>query len=203
VLFPKTGHSFRITSPQDQDLISAALSTDRFITVVLLKETEKPVSGDPPIHEIGTLSYIFEMNKDKAGVPVVSVIGLEKVMINEAVHELSYRTGAMTIIKDVDSLPSQESQRKKLIDTFSEFLHVSRAEMETTLLHNPLINNEMLTNIVSSLIPIPVSERQKLLELPDIGLRLEVVCQYLEKEIAAENPASPLKDALPLPPDWN
>ncbi|NQU67739.1 MAG: hypothetical protein HQ510_07345 [Candidatus Marinimicrobia bacterium] len=61
----------------------------------------------------------------------------------------------------------------------------------------------MITNIIASLIWIPVHEQQKLLELPDISLRLNVVCQYLEKEIEKEEPSSLLKESLPIPPDWN
>jgi len=203
VMFPKTGHMFAITNINDITMVKKILETDNFMTVVLEKrETNPRLKGYPPIYKIGTLVHIFESETLKDGSININVIGLEKVEINEAMHDLAYRTGAMTVIKDVVSSPDL-GEKKKLLDTFSEFLHVSKTDMETSLLNNPLINKEMITNIIASLLGIPLEEQQKLLELPDISLRLNVVCQYLEKEIEKEEPASLLKGSLPLPADWN
>ncbi|NQU67742.1 MAG: LON peptidase substrate-binding domain-containing protein [Candidatus Marinimicrobia bacterium] len=203
VMFPKTGHMFTITDSNDLLMIKKILDTDQFLTVVLANnEVKSMAKGYPALYEVGTLVYIFDSEVKSSGKIIINVIGLEKVEINEAMHDLPYRTGAMTIIKDVISSP-EITEKKRILDIFSEFLHVSKTDMEASLLNNPLINKEMITNIIASLISIPVHEQQKLLELPDISLRLNVVCQYLEKEIEKEEPSTLLKESLPIPPDWN
>ncbi len=203
VMFPKTGHMFTITDSNDLLMVKKILDTDQYLTVVLANNDVKPMSkGYPALYEVGTLVYVFDSEVKSSGKIIINVIGLEKVEINEAMHDLPYRTGAMTIIKDVMSSP-EITEKKRILDIFSEFLHVSKTDMEASLLNNPLINKEMITNIIASLISIPVHEQQKLLELPDISLRLNVVCQYLEKEIEKEEPSSLLKESLPIPPDWN
>lgn len=194
---------FSIRENNDLIMIKRVLETDKFMTVVLADQKAKPIKNRvPAIYKIGTLVYVFDSEKKSKDEFIINVIGMEKVEINEAMHELPYRTGAMTIIKDMTSSPDI-AEKKRLLNIFSEFLHVSKTEMETNLLNNKLINKEMITNIIASLISIPFDEQQKLLELPDISLRLNVICQYLEKEIEKEEPSTLLKGTLPIPPDWN
>nr|MBC8479285.1 hypothetical protein [FCB group bacterium] len=62
---------------------------------------------------------------------------------------------------------------------------------------------EMLTNLICAVMPIASVEQQKMLELPDVGLRNDILRRFIEKEIAAETKYDVLKPVFPLPPDWN
>jgi hypothetical protein len=50
---------------------------------------------------------------------------------------------------------------------------------------------------------IPWREQQKLLELPDISLRLEVLCQLIEREVAAERGIDEFNQLLPIDLKFN
>ncbi len=50
---------------------------------------------------------------------------------------------------------------------------------------------------------IPWREQQKLLELPDISLRLEVLCQLIEREVDAERGIDKFKNFNPIDPKLN
>jgi len=204
VMFPKTGHAFHIFEPRYIDMVRSSLASDRFITMTLLKEgSGNRGSEDPPIHTIGTLSYLFDSKKLPNGDYNIMLMGLNKVLINEADRTYTYRRGAMTIVDEIEHWPEEGEDRQRLLQIFSRFLELSNTEPRLKLFDNPIIDSQMLTNLISALLPIPPSEQQKLLELPDVSLRLNVVYQYLEKEIEAEHRIEELKDILPIPPDWN
>jgi len=204
VLFPKTGHQFRIFEPRYKDMIKDALDSQRLITMALLKPGwEDDYEGDPPIYNVGTLSYLFKSKDLDNGEYNIMLMGLEKVIINEATKIHSYRRGAMTVIQDNVSWSSELEDRDRLVGLFSEFLELSKSNPKDNLFDNPAINTQMLTNLICSIIPIPIPEQQKLLELPDTGLRLDILIQYIQSLIETETQIDELKDILPLPEDWN
>ena len=45
----------------------------------------------------------------------------------------------------------------------------------------------MLVNVISSMVPMNIYEKQKLLELDDISLRLELTIRFIESEIQNQN----------------
>ena len=45
----------------------------------------------------------------------------------------------------------------------------------------------MLTNLACLTLPLSSSDKQKLIELSDIELRLDVLCQYMDSELKAES----------------
>jgi hypothetical protein len=52
-------------------------------------------------------------------------------------------------------------------------------------------------------LPIPWEEQQKLLELPDVALRLDVVCQFMDSESNAERNIEKFNQIIPIDPKWN
>ena len=61
----------------------------------------------------------------------------------------------------------------------------------------------MMVNMICQAIPIPWGEQQKLLELPDISLRLEVLCQFIDSEVATERGIDKFKNFNPIDPKLN
>lgn len=204
VLFPKTGHSFHIFEQRYKEMIKDALASDRFITLALLKEGWKDdYEGDPDFYNIGTLAYIFKAKEQSNGDYNITVMGMHKVEINEATKTHSYRRGAMTIQSEIVHWGSETADREELERLFTRFLNLSDSEADLDQFVNPLINPEMLTNLICAVMPIASVEQQKMLELPDVGLRNDILRRFIEKEIAAETKYDVLKPVFPLPPDWN
>jgi len=133
----------------------------------------------------------------------IQLIGLEKVEIFEAVSNYPFKIGTVSILHDIKSTSDNDYEKNRLVESFSRFIHVSQHSMKKSLINYPLINKEMLTNIISSLIPISNKEQQKLLELPDLGLRLEIVCQYLENDGESKAQDEFLSVLDPIPVNWN
>jgi hypothetical protein len=41
------------------------------------------------------------------------------------------------------------------------------------------------------------------LELPDVALRLDVVCQFMDSELKAEGNIEEFNQIIPIDPEWN
>lgn len=200
VLFPKTTYSCEVSNPVDINLIKHAEANDNLITVTLNGE-----NNNSPIefYKIGTLAQLVSVKEKSADYLEIQLIGLEKVEIFEATSNYSFKTGTVSILHDVQCNSDNDFQKTRLVESFSKFIHVSKYSMESSLINYPLINKEMLTNIISSLIPISNKEQQKLLELPDLSLRLEIVCQFLENDGENKTQDEFVSVLDPIPVNWN
>jgi Lon protease-like protein len=66
-----------------------------------------------------------------------------------------------------------------------------------------MISTEMLTNLGSLILPLENEDKQKLLELNDIELRLEVLCQFLDSELKVESDLINFNQIIPTNINWN
>ena len=65
------------------------------------------------------------------------------------------------------------------------------------------ISTEMLTNLASLVLPLDSKDKQKLLELNDVNLRLDVLCQFMDSELKVESDLLNFKQIIPTNIKWN
>ena len=61
----------------------------------------------------------------------------------------------------------------------------------------------MLTNLACLILPLENSDKQKLLELNNIELRLEVLCQFMDSELKVESDLLNFNQIIPTNINWN
>ena len=66
-----------------------------------------------------------------------------------------------------------------------------------------MISTEMLTNLAALILPLDKEDKQKLLELDKIEIRLEVLCQFIDSELKVENDLINFKQIIPTNINWN
>lgn len=204
VLFPLTGHKFQIFEPRYLDMIHDVIIGDKLITLSLLQPGwEDDYEGDPPMHTVGTLGYIDEYEEVETDRFEVIIYGLKKVEINEATRNFTYRRGAMTIINENLQIQQEDSLRRNLISKFTELLGMSGEDFNLDIVNHAPISTELLTNLICSMVPMDVNEKQKFLELPDLCLRLEVITHYIESELEKDTQIDKFLPTLPLDPTLN
>ena len=204
VLFPLTGYTFRIFEERYIKMVEDVLQNEKLICVSQIDpKGTSTISDDPKIHSIGTLAYIFNSKNLDNGEFVIMTFALKKAQINEAEKTHLYRIGALTILEDNTIINQEEKQRKKLFRKFSALVNQAADELDTSVFQNPLLSIEMLVNMICQSLPIPWEEQQKLLELPDVALRLAVVCQFMDSELNAERNIEKFNQIIPIDPKWN
>ena len=65
------------------------------------------------------------------------------------------------------------------------------------------ISTEMLTNLACLVSSLSSKDKQKLLELDDIALRLDILCQFMDSELKVENDLLYFNQIIPTNIKWN
>lgn len=184
VMFPSTGNEFTIFEPRYIDMINFVMDNEKFITMVLLKPGyEKDYENSPPIFNIGTLGYVSDFQIISKKKYKIILMGIDKVQINETEQTHSFRIGATTSLNEITTTSDEAEKCKNLLDRFIQLIQDYEESFPLEMFSEVDMSLEMIVNLISMAMPIPTEEKQKLLELPEIGLRYEVLLQFIDGEI--------------------
>ena len=205
VMFPKTAYSFNIFEPRYKELISDILIGDKLFCTSLLQpclDDEHLESTD--FHKTGTLCYIIEHKELKNGNYNIIVSGLKKIRIKEEVDsDKKYRIVNLDVLNENNFIDREQEKRRKLINKFISVFSSESDAINLNLIDASMISTEMLTNLGSLILPLDNKDKQKLLELDDTELRLEVLCQFMDSELKVENDLSNFNQIIPTNIKWN
>jgi len=200
VMFPKASYNFNIFEPQYKDMIADILKSNKLFSI-----HNKIKSKDSEICKIGTLCQIVESKKLQNGNYEIIASGLKKIkIINFLKNEKSdYDLATVAIIKENDVINDEELKRKKLINKFLTLVSSGEEKLNPSVIDASMISTETLTNLASLILPLESDDKQKLLELNDIQLRLEVLCQFLDSELKVESDLVNFNQIIPTNIKWN
>jgi uncharacterized protein len=199
VMFPASGHEFTIFEPRYIEMIDYILKRERLLIISLLKPGwQDNYEGSPSIYDIGTLGYVSKVEKLKDGKYFIVLIGLDKVLINETEKSHNFRIGATTSLGEITTAPDEVEMSEILLNRFFDLVESKIDESIIQYLEEPDNSLQMLVNIISMAMPIPAEEKQKLLELPEISLRYEVLLHFIDAEIKLNNDVIDFIPILPF-----
>ena len=184
VVFPLTIQPLAVNRPVSIESINRALATDRMVLMVLQNtETDDPQPDD--LRRIGTIGVLRQMARASGAVHVI----VEGLVRAEAVTMT--RNGA-TLRAQVATLPETE-ERTLEVDAYMRRLHelMERALALTgglaqelrglvTQVDQPL----RLCYMLASVLDIKAEDKQQLLELNELTVKLNAVASALSREIA-------------------
>ena len=200
VMFPRTSYNFNIFEPKYKDMMSNILETNKLFCIHLKNKLIN--SG---IYNIGTLCHIIESKKLDNGNYDIIVSGIKKVKVNNLIKNngKSYDIANLDVISETDFISEEQLKRKKLINKFLSLVSNGEEKLNLNIIDTAMISTEMLTNLASLILPLENKDKQKLLELNDIELRLEVLCQFLDSELKVESDLINFNQIIPTNIKWN
>lgn len=198
VMFPKTAYNFNVFEPKYKEMISDILKTNKLFCINLKKDNSKS-----EVNNIGTLCYIIESKKLDSGNYTLIASGIKKIRINDINKTKSYDIAKLDLIEENDTVTEEHLKRKKLINKFISLVTSSNENINLNIIDTSMISTEMLTNLGSLILPLENEDKQKLLELNDIELRLEVLCQFLDSELKVESDLINFNQIIPTNINWN
>ena len=198
VMFPKTAYSFNVFEPRYKEMVSDILKTNKLFCVNLKKD-----NLESEIYNIGTLCHIIESKKLDNGNYTLIASGIQKIKINKINKTKNYDIATLDLIEDNDIVIEEQLKRKKLINKFISLVANSNENINLNIIDTSMISTEMLTNLGSLILPLENEDKQKLLELNTIELRLEVLCQFLNSELKVESDLINFNQIIPTNINWN
>lgn len=204
VFLPKTFLPVQIEEPRYQALIRDALAGERVIGVPWLEQDWDPVvQTEPPFHAIGTIGYIEEYEVYSSGEVEILFNGLARVRITELPTDKSYRHGAMQLIKETVESWEEQGEWRQLLRAFDRVSDAIEEYFPVSEIQDAQLSLETLVNLMATWLPIPLTEKQKLLEVNNIALRSKIVRAYLRHGDLEPPPHGSPYFQSPENPSWN
>ncbi|MCK4578673.1 MAG: LON peptidase substrate-binding domain-containing protein [Candidatus Marinimicrobia bacterium] len=204
VLFPKTVQPFHIFEPRYLDMVRDSLAGERLITIALQVENEKgDATPHAPFHQVATLSYINQVRNLDDGTLKILVTGLTKVSTEEVDSDHAYRLVAVRAINDFIKVTDGDNKMARLMRLFQDILDKSGAPYSLEILAAEDTPIEIATHIIISALAIDAKQKQGMLELQSLELRLEILMNFLESGLHSIHSMERFEPILPNNPQWN
>jgi hypothetical protein len=195
VLFPKTLRPLHIFEPRYRKMVEVALEGEHLIGMILLKEGwEDQYEQTPPVEKRGTLGKIVQSNKLPDGRYYVTLLGISVFDIEEEVEQDSWRTGLVSVLRPESRWPLAQSDLDRIRSVVSDVLHQWDLTTELAWIQEAARDPISLIHHWSAFLPFTASERQFLLESPDIRTQAGRLYDLLlfkkvtfEEEMAPDN----------------
>ncbi|MFB4165392.1 endopeptidase La [Alteribacillus sp. JSM 102045] len=154
-----------------------------FLTSQIDLSVDEPDEED--MYHIGTLAKVKQMLKLPNGTIRVLVEGLERGKINRFLDREDYFEIEMTVLNEDEDGNGSEEQAlmRNVLDQFEQYVNISKKVSNETLQSvQDIAEPSRLADIVSSHLPLKVSEKQALLETVNVRERLMSILEILNNE---------------------
>ncbi|HWA79798.1 MAG TPA: endopeptidase La [Acetobacteraceae bacterium] len=165
--------------------LERVMRDDKQILLVAQRNAEQNDPGADDIYGVGTVSTILQLLKLPDGTVKVLVEGNRRARIERFTETDSYFEAAVAV------LPDQPADRKELetlartvVSQFEQYIKLNKKIAPEVLVSlNQIEDPSKLADTVASHLSIKIAEKQELLEMTNVGERLERVFAHMESEI--------------------
>ena len=204
VFFPQTVQPFHIFEPRYVEMVKDCAAGERMVTIPLLKEAEHAGQEmPPPFSSIATMGYINDVQAAEGEQLNILVTGLVKVRVEEVDSDKPYRRGVVTPLTEFSQVTDAEHKRQSILHLFQSMLEQAQVVGNLEILHEVNIPLQMLAHVIISALPIAAEEKQKMLELQSLELRIDILLNFLESGLLSMGAMGPFEPLLPTHPWWN
>jgi ATP-dependent Lon protease len=185
VVFPESLTPLAIGQERSIKLIDDVVSDDRLLALVTVRDPSVEQPGWDDLYEIGTAALVQKLIRVPDGTLRVLVQGLSRIRVSEQLEDEPYLVGEVEPVPDIlEESRELEALTRNVQNLFAriiglvpylpEELQVAAANVESP---------SALAHLVASTIRIKTDEKQRLLELDDVGERLREISAILNREL--------------------
>ncbi len=189
VLFPNAVLPLTVGRDSSIQLIQS-LGEEKTILVVAQRDARQDSPDGSDLYEIGTKATVHKVVKMPNQSLFVFTEGNERVRLGEFSQITPFMMAEAETIPEIEPIPSPESEalQRNVVSQFQQIVTSSPTLSDD--LQTIAINIEepgRLADFIASSLPfLTTTDKQELLETPDIAMRLERVNKHLAKEIEVQ-----------------
>jgi uncharacterized protein len=185
LLLPRGRLPLNIFEPRYLAMTSDALAGDRLIGMVQPSDPNQPMAGSPPVYPTGCAGRITSFAETEDGRYLITLTGLCRFRIRE---ELPLLNGYRRVVprwdefaRDLRSEREPGFDRERLIRGLRAYFdrHQIKAEWDTI----GSVPGDRLVTSIAMMCPFEPSEKQALLEAPDLGERARLLTAMVEMAV--------------------
>ena len=186
LLLPRADLPLNIFEPRYLEMISDALSGERMIGIIQPRD-DSDTAERPELMKVGCAGRITSYAETPDGRMLVTLTGVSRFSIKS---ELTVATAYRQVVANfkpfaidlVMDLGAAEVNRPALLTAFKDYLTANNMSADWSEIN--AASTEVLVNTLSLLAPYPASEKQALLEAPDLKTRADVLVALTEMALS-------------------
>ncbi|HEY2935417.1 MAG TPA: LON peptidase substrate-binding domain-containing protein, partial [Gaiellaceae bacterium] len=185
VVFPESMTPLAIGQERSVRLIDDAIASEGRLLALVTVKNEADTPGWDDLYSIGTAAVIHKMIKVPDGTLRILVQGLRRIRVEEPVQTDPYLVGRIAEVPDVlEESPEVEALTRNVQNLFARVIGlVAYLPEELQLAAANVEDPSALCHLVVSTLRLKTEEKQKILELADVGQRLREVSAILNREL--------------------
>jgi uncharacterized protein len=188
LLLPRGQLPLNIFEPRYLAMTRDALAGDRLIGMVQPSDPHQPLSGNPPVYPTGCAGRITSFSETEDGRFLIALTGLCRFRIGE---ELPLEKGYRRVVprwdefaRDLRSDRSQGFDRERLIRGLRAYFERHQIKAEWDAIGS--VPGERLVTQIAMVCPFEPSEKQALLEAPDLEARAQLLTAIVEMAVLGQ-----------------
>lgn len=203
-MFPHVVQPLRIFEPRYVEMFEDALASDQLITMALLETGwELEFEGQPVISPVCCLGRILSHGRQDDGSYNCLLAGLKRVLvIRELNANTPYRSAEVELVEDSYQAITPSDDLRLQESIISSFRDLSPGGGVTQHSLQKLLKNHlslgMLSDVVAYSAPLPIDQKQQLLEDFDVKNRAETLVEYLQQLLTGD-----LESYITFPPEFS
>ncbi len=165
--------------------LERVMRDDKQILLVAQRNAEQNDPGPDDIYGVGTVSTILQLLKLPDGTVKVLVEGNRRARIERFTETEAYFEATVEGLADLPGEKKElETLARTVVSQFEQYLKLNKKIAPEVLVSlNQIEDPSKLADTVASHLSIKIAEKQELLEMANIGERLERVFAHMESEI--------------------
>jgi ATP-dependent Lon protease len=185
VVFPESVTPLAIGQDRSIKLIEDVVSGDRVLALVTVKEPEAEQPGWDDLYAVGTAAVIHKMIKVPDGTLRILVQGIRRIRLEQQVQTDPYLVGEFSELPDeVEETPEVQALTRNVQSLFARIIAlVPYLPEELQIAAANVDDPSALGNLVASTLRLKTDEKQRLLELTDVEVRLREISAILNREL--------------------
>ena len=185
VVFPHMVIPLFVGRPKSIKALEAAMEAGRQIMLVAQKAAGKDEPKPEDMFEVGCVSSILQMLKLPDGTVKVLVEGVQRAE-TKAIHDTEeYFTAEVVPVQPpVDVSPEVEALRRAVTQQFDQYVKLNKKIPPEILTSIAGIDDPgRLADTIAAHLPLKLEAKQAVLDLFEVGKRLEKLLELLEHEV--------------------
>lgn len=191
VVMPGCQLPLNVFEPRYLNLVFDALGTERLVGMIQPRPDE-PESGEVPLYGTGTAGRIVSFSETPDGRLLIVLVGICRFDLEEEIPTTrGYRRATVQwdrFNEDYRIESRTRYSRTELLNNLRNYAHLKKLETDWEAIER--LDDSMLCNVLTGVLPLSVSERQALVEAIKVDERATRLSTLLAFEVADSAAAS-------------
>ena len=185
VVFPHMVIPLFVGRPKSIKALDTAMEAGKSILLVAQKSAAKDEPGAEDLYDIGSVANILQMLKLPDGTVKVLVEGAQRARLLEvADNKTHFSARAELIPGEIGQTTELEAMRRTIMAQFDQYVKLNKKIPPEILTSLAGIDEPgRLADTIVAHLPLKLEQKQKVLEIFDLGKRLEHLLSLLETEL--------------------